>query len=120
MDWVYPTGGDPEVIKLSFEYPEGSNETIIADGENLILNQFQAGVAGGGTLLLLWLIISAGCWSWVAWDAQRYSWSPAARQFTWPVAALLLGPIGLILYLRSRSKTQRREQPDQTAEAAGN
>jgi hypothetical protein len=106
MDWIYPVGGQLEAVNIMLEYADGSSEKIISDGRNLILDEPQILIDGVRPALLLWLLIAAGCWTWVAWDAERFTWSPPSRKYLWAFEALVFGPVGLGLYYRSPQRAE--------------
>jgi hypothetical protein len=108
LDFVYPASGGPVNIQVSFNYAGGSQEEIIVDGENRILADPPGLSDALGPALLIWLLLAGGSWTWVAWDAERYKWSPTSRKYLWALAALAFGPVGLGLYLRA---PQRKAQP---------
>jgi leucyl aminopeptidase (aminopeptidase T) len=107
MDWVYPVGGQLEAINITLEYEDGSSEKIISDGRNLILDESQNLDGWVRPVLLIWVLIAAGCWAWLAWDAERFSWSPPSRKYLWALSALAFGPVGLGLYYRSPHRTEK-------------
>lgn len=101
MDWVYPVGGQIQAKTLALEYADGSSEEIISNGENLFLDKSSSKRNAWRSILLIWLVLAGGSWTWVIWDAQRFTWSPPSRKYLWAFAALVFGPVGLGLYVRS-------------------
>jgi hypothetical protein len=107
MDFVYPASGGPMDFSLALNYADGSEEEVILGGENLIIAEPPSLSDALRPARLIWLLLAAGSWTWVAWDAERFAWTPPSRKYLWAIAALAFSAVGLGLYFRSSQRVER-------------